>query len=263
MNDQRRLAFAIATVLATTLACSQPAVPPTSPAGVTDGGTEAGADGSTLKVSSPTPIFPAAGAVLDDDDPDLAIENVRGTFVPNLPLSYVFEVFDAGDRMVYQSAPVAAGSDGRTTHEVGVALEFDQSFAWRAYAVYQGRRGPISSTADFRTFNRFGVSCAHLRNEAAIVHCRRSQYGFMSVPQRVEFLRRIAYDLNRAPAEHAPYGILIKSTGHNCFGYSCDIICSNTGMHRQWDVLSDEDAAQLPVWNRLGQIAVRPCEAVQ
>lgn len=263
MNDQTRFALAIATVLATTLACSQPAVPPTSPASVTDGASEAGADGSTLKVSAPNPVSPAAGAVVDDDDPDLVIENVAGAFVRDLPLSYVFEVFAAGDRMVYQSAPVAAGSGGLTTHEVGVALEFDQSFAWRAYAVYQGRRGPISSTVGFKTFNRFGVSCAHLRNEAAIVQCRRAQYGFMSVPQRVEFLRRIAYDLNRAPAEHAPYGILVKSTGHSCLGYSCDIICSNTGMHRQWDVLSDEDAAQLPVWNRLGQIAVRPCEAVQ
>jgi hypothetical protein len=142
-------------------------------------------------------------------------------------------------------------------------LDFDKAFSWRAYATYQNERGPTSSTASFRTFNRFGVSCAHLGNELAIVQCRRAQYGFMSVPQRVEFLRRIAYDLNRAPAEHAPYGILVKSVGHSCQGYSCDIICSDRGTHRQWDVLGDEDATQAPGWSRLGTIAVRPCEAVE
>jgi hypothetical protein len=67
-------------------------------------------------------------------------------------------------------------------------------------------------------------------------------------------------DRNRA----TPYGILVKSEGHNCHGYSCDIICSNTGgVHRQWDVLSDEDGDQVPGWRRLDRIPARPCQAVQ
>ena len=263
MNQQTLGALALAILTATTLACSEATTPPTSPSEIAATEPVAAPDGSTLKVSAPTPVSPIDGIEVDDDDPDLIIENATGRYVQDPRLSYVFEVFDGENRLVYRSTPVSGGSDGRTSHELSTPLEFDKPFAWRAYAVADGARGPISSTASFKTFNRFGVSCAHLRNELAIVQCRRAQYGFMSSAQRIEFLRRVAYDLNRAPAEHAPYGLLIKSTGHSCFGYSCDIICSNTGMHRQWDVLTDEDAAQIPVWSRLGRIAVRPCEAVQ
>jgi hypothetical protein len=262
MTYQKLSAAGIAALLGVTLACGE-AEPPTSPASVDEAVTDAASDGGTLKVSAPAPVSPTGGIEVDDDDPDLVIDNATGTFLANAPVSYVFEVFDAEHRLVYQSAPIPSGNDGRTSHEIGIALDFDKGFEWRAYAVYQSRRGPLSSSASFRTFSRFGVSCAHLGNELAIVECRRAQYGFMSVPERVEFLSRVAYDLNRAPAEHAPYGILIKSTGHSCLGYSCDVICSNTGMHRQWDVLSDEDSSQIPVWSRLGEIAVRPCEAVQ
>jgi len=263
MKNQTHGAFLIAILTAMTLACSQQASHPTSPTQATLGVAGDGADGNTLKVGAPTPVSPDAGVEVDDDDPDLVLDNATSTFAHSRPLAYVFEVFDANDRMVYQSAPQAEGSGGRTSHEIGVVLDFDKAFTWRAYATYQNQRGPISQSAAFRTFNRFGVSCAHLGTELAIVECRRAQYGFMSVPQRVEFLRKIAYDLNRAPAEHAPYGVLVKTTGHNCLGYSCDVICSNTGTHRQWDVLSDEDATQAPVWSRIPEIAVRPCEAVE
>ena len=263
MTQRTLIGVTLAIVTATALACSDATAPPTSPGALGFIDADAGPDGSTLKVNAPTPVSPAGGVEVDDDDPDLVLENATAKYVQNVALSYVFEVLDTDDRIVYRSTPVPGGADGRTSHEMAVTLEFDKNFSWRAYAVSDGARGPVSSTVTFKTFNRFGVSCAHLQNELAIVQCRRAQYGFMSVPQRVEFLRRIAYDLNRAPAEHAPYGLLIKTSGHNCLGYSCDIICSNTGMHRQWDVLTDEDASQLPVWSRLGQIAVRPCEAVQ
>jgi hypothetical protein len=263
MKNQIHGAFLIAILTAMTLACSEEASIPTSPTEANLGSVADGPDGGGLKVTAPTPVSPAGGIEIDDDDPDLVLDNATSTFVHGRPLAYVFEVFDANNRMVYQSAPQPEGSGGRTSHEIGRALDFDKAFTWRAYATYESQRGPVSSAASFRTFNRFGVSCAHLGNELAIVQCRRAQYGFMSVAQRVEFLRRIAYDLNRAPAEHAPYGILVKSTGHSCNGYSCDVICSNSGMHRQWDVLSDEDTTQAPVWSRIPEIAVRPCEAVE
>jgi hypothetical protein len=263
MNYQTIRALALLPLAVATVACGHAATPPTAPGAGVVTTAEAYPDGSTLKATAPTPLSPAGGMEVDDNDPDLIIENASSKFFDSLDMAYVFEVLDADNRVIYQSAPVGSGGDGRTSHEIGVVLQFDRAFTWRAYATYQGRRGPMSSTAGFRTFSRYGLSCAHLRNELAIVQCRRAQYGFMSVPERVEFLRRIAFDLNAASAEHAPYGVLVKTTGHNCFGYSCDVICSNTGMHRQWDVLTDEDGAQAPVWSRLGQIAVRPCDAVQ
>jgi hypothetical protein len=261
MRNQTLYLAATALLAAATIACGSGS-PPASPTTAGLGLVEAGTTGGRLKVTAPVPVSPLGGVVLDDDDPDLLINNASGRFVSNLPLSYVFEVFDEGQR-VYRSQPIPAGSNGRTTHEIQTLLKFDEGYTWHAFAVYGGEEGPASPRATFRTYNRFGESCAHLGNEHAIVICRRAQYGFMSVDQRIEFLRRIAYDLNRLPAEHAPYGVLVKSSGHNCNGYSCDIICSDTGRHRQWDVMLDEDGIQAPVWNRLGDVAVRPCEVVE
>lgn len=263
MLDSRIIRSVAAAAAVAALACSDAPVPPTAPATALPGAEGAAPDGSTLKVTAPGAVSPTAGVEVDDDDPDLVIENAAGHFIQQPPLWYVFEVFDGSDQLVYRSAPVPAGPDGRTSHEITTVLAFDADYSWQAYATADGARGPASPTAQFRTFNRFGPSCAYLGNELAIVQCRRAQFGYLSESGRIDFLRRIAYDLNRVPAEHAPYGLLVKSSGNNCEGYSCDIICSDHERPRQWDVLTDEDSAQLPVWSRLGDIAVRPCEVVQ
>ena len=256
-------ALGFAAIAAFTLACAQqPAAPTSPPAGSPIFG-EAGPDGSTLKVTAPSPISPVGGVEVDDDDPDLVITNVTAQFVDSLPLAYIFEVFEEG-QLVYRSGAVQAGSDGRTSHEIARVLDFDESFTWRAYAIYQGQRGPMSAAANFRTFNRFGASCAHLRNEPAIVECRRAQYSYIPYDELPEFLAKVAYDLNRAGMEHAPYGRLIKTEGNNCHGYSCDIICAGQGSaQRQWDILVDEGGLQAPVWNRVGETVSRVCEPVQ
>jgi hypothetical protein len=52
--------------------------------------------------------------------------------------------------------------------------------------------------------------------------------------------------------------LLVKTTGNNCDGYSCDIICAQNGAdHDQYDVLLDET---FPQWNELADPTVRPCE---
>ena len=263
MAYRKLFALSICTFGAAMLACGDPAAPPTSPGGIPAPAADAAPDGSTLKVTPPRPVSPSDGVVVEDDAPELVIENSSAVFGGGVPLSYVFEVLDLGSNVLYHSGPVEGG-EGSTAHRIGIALESDRSYTWRAYAVNEGQRGPVSPLAEFRVFSRYGTSCAHLGNELAIVECRRAQFGYMSEPDRVEFLRGIAHDLGRASREHAPYGILIKSVGHNCHGYSCDIICSNAGgAHRQWDVLSDEDGDQVPGWSRLDRIAARPCEVVQ
>ena len=268
MHSNRLFTFALATLTAISLGCSQS---PSSPAAPTSGGPGSGGalpDGATLKVTAPSLLSPTGGVLVEDLDPDLVLGNSQGMYVSGLPLSYVFEVLNASGQVVYSSAPVAEGAGGTTRHEIAMDLEADQNHSWRAWAVYNGRRGPISGSEQFRTYvpGPGGASCAHLGAgpglELAIVQCRRAQFGFMSSADRIEFLRRIAFDLGRAPyRDHPPYGLLIKVEGHNCFGYSCDIICSGQGGgQRQWDVLLDEDAAQVPVWNRVGEISARPCE---
>lgn len=256
-------ALGFAGLCASTLACGQTPAAPSSSVGGSLATGEAGPDGSTLKVSAPGPVSPAGGQELDDNDPDLVITNASAHFVADVPLEYVFEVFRDG-QLVYRSAPVPAGPGGQTSHETAELLDYDAAFTWRAYAVHQGQRGPMSEAAAFRTVNRFGPSCAHLGSELAIVECRRAQYDHIPHDELPEFLAKVAYDLNAAGMEHAPYGRLLKDTGNNCHGYSCDIICAGQGNgQRQWDVLIDEDEAQIPVWNRVGAGVSRACEPVQ
>lgn len=255
----------LAALMAFTLACNNSPGGPTSPSSTNGvGGAPALPDGSTLKVSAPAAVSPSGGAEVSDLDPDLIVNNSAPLFYPGaLALSYVFEVKDDEGRVVYTSPAVPQGPGGRTSHEIRRDLEPDEVHTWQAYAVYQGRQGPRSTAASFKTFDRFGVSCAGAGNEHAIVSCRKAQYGRIQHHQLPEFLARVAHDLNRSGKEHAPYGRLVKTVGNNCQGYSCDIICSDRGLHRQWDVLVDEDGAQIPAWNRVGNVNQRPCEIVQ
>ena len=260
MKKTSLFAFVVAATAAT-IACSQTPAAPVSPSGTDPISAEAGPNGETLKVSAPTLVSPVGGVEITDRSPDLVINNAAPRFSPSLPLSYVFEVRDEENRVVYTSPPVAAGADGRTQHEVNLNLDLNEGHTWRAWAVYQNARGPLATPGTFRTFNRFGVSCTG--SELDIVACRKAQYGHIEHDELPEFLEKVAYDLNHGGHEHAPYGRLVKNEGNNCHGYSCDIICSNAnGSHRQWDILLDEDAAQVPAWNRVGEATVRPCEAV-
>src|SRR4029450_1895171 len=92
-----------------------------------------------------------------------------------------------------------------------------------------------------------------------IVQCRRSQYGHMSATDTVNFLRGVAKDLNAAGISGGPVGILKKTTGANCNGYSCDFICNPRG--QGWDVLIDAEGAQAPIWGDVKSHS-RVCEVV-
>lgn len=260
MHIKKPLLFAFTVLTIVSLACSQSPAGPAAPSSTEPGAADALPDGATLKATQPTPMEPIGGIVITDLDPDLVVGNSQGMFVSDLPLSYVFEVRDEDGRVAYTSPPIPAGPGGQTRHEVGLDLEADEVHTWRAWAVYQGQRGPFSTTASFKTFDRFGVSCAHMGSEIGIVGCRKAQYVQIPHDKLPEFLERVANDLNVANMEHAPYGRLIKVDGNNCHGYSCDIICSDRGQHRQWDVLIDEDGAQIPGWSRVGEPTPRPCQ---
>jgi len=262
MRHQKLFAFAAAAVTATTLACSQAPVPPTSPSGNNPGSSEVGPDGSTLKATRPVIVSPIGGIETTDLTPELVLNNAAGTHVPNLPLSYVFEVLNQAGTVVYRSSPIPAGPNGRTTHEISSDLNNDENHTWRAYAIYQGQRGPLSVVASFKTLSRFGISCAHHGNPIAIVGCRFDQHGGMDHEEVVEFLREVAYDLNQAGiGDHGGFGILVKDSGNNCSGYSCDIICEgNGGNQNQYDILIDD---RIPTWSEVSNPTVRPCEIIR
>ncbi len=263
MKHQTFIAFTAASALAFTLACNGQSPAPTSPNGLDPAGTGANADGSTLKVTAPVAVSPIGGIEIEDTSPDLVINNSTGKFV-NLALTYVFEVLDSQNRVVYRSNPVAQGGGGRTTHEVNLDLDPEGSYTWRAIPMFKSQLGPRTATASFKTLARFGVSCAHHGNPIAIVACRFAQHGGggMDHEETIEFLREIAYDLNRGvPTDKGGWGILRKTIGNNCLGYSCDIICEgNGGDQNQFDVLIDE---AIPNWGEVQEVVVRECEYIR
>jgi hypothetical protein len=143
-----------------------------------------------------------------------------------------------------------------------VGLASGTQFFWRARASGSGHEGPWSDTAVFRTpvptvvapgpgtggggGPISGVSCSAQTSEENVIKCRRAQYGYMSRSQINQFLRAVASDLNSGSFPDKSYGILVKTGGNNCLGYSCDIICSTNG--KRWDAMLDSEGAQSPIW---------------
>ena len=84
----------------------------------------------------------------------------------------------------------------------------------------------------------------------------------MDQEETIQFMREVAYDLNRANlSSKGGFGVLIKTEGNNCLGYSCDIICEgNGGDQNQFDILIDET---IPNWGEVDEVTVRVCEIIR
>jgi hypothetical protein len=266
MKHQRPFAFAFAALTAVTLACSKTPSTPTAPGGSSAEDLGAAADGSTLKVTAPIPVEPIGGVEITDLDPDLVIENSTPLYVSSLNVSYIFEVIDEDGQLVYTSPQIPQGAGGRTTHEIGKDLDMNEVHTWGARAVYQGRQGPRSANASFKTFSRFGVSCARPgATPLDIVACRFEQHdggSGMDHEELIQFMREVAYDLNQLGiSDKGGFGLAVKTVGNNCLGYSCDIICEGHGNDQnQYDILRDESE---PQWSEVSEVSVRECEIVK
>jgi hypothetical protein len=71
----------------------------------------------------------------------------------------------------------------------------------------------------------------------------------MSGGQIVAFLKGTAKDMNAARISGSPYGLLEKKSGHQCGGFSCDILCTGQGTsQKQYDVLRDAEGDASPTW---------------
>jgi hypothetical protein len=130
---------------ALTLACESPAGP--GPLERPIGGR--GQDNSTLKSSAPRAVSPRDNEVVGSLTPALVVNNSRAipAFVPML----VFEVFDDRNALVYRSGSIAQHPSNTTSHVVEVPLAPGGAFSWQAIPVLEGRVGPASARATFRT----------------------------------------------------------------------------------------------------------------
>ena len=149
----------------------------------------------------------------------------------------------------------------------------DRQHYWRVRAADAETQGPWSETQGFITAAAAGPApgpgpgpapgapCISGNPEAVVV-CERNKFGHMSHDQMAVFIRNVARSLNASGISGGPFGILRKTSGANCGGYSCDIICAGQGGgQRQYDVLGDIDGAQNPGWSGpLGTIRADVCE---
>jgi hypothetical protein len=135
-------------------ACSQPGSPVSPNAAVA--GLGAAADGSTLKVTPPDPVFPAGGVQLDTLEPVLTVSNATALYTDTPSLEYQFEIQTLGGQVVI-SKKLAAGGNGQTAWEIPILLELDTQYRWRARAEVGSNFGPWSSFAEFRSLDYRGL----------------------------------------------------------------------------------------------------------
>jgi hypothetical protein len=226
------------------------------------------------KFGKPTPREPVNNQQVATNRPVLRVDNASAEG-PVGQAYYHFQVSrnaSFSDLVVNQQTPQQGGETKLTTS----ALAYSATYYWRVRVSDGETTGDWSETETFRTGTTpapspgpsdpgpgTGNACGapYPSTPLSIIQCQRSKYGYMSSSQLVSFLTASSKDLNANGHSGGPFGLLVKTGGHNCLGFSCDIICSgNGGTQRQWDVLIDGEGAQKPVWNEVGSIAIRTCQ---
>jgi hypothetical protein len=222
------------------------------------------------------PISPANNEKTSSLAPEFRFLNAPRVGNPG-PINYTLEIAtndSFANRIIAWQFPEQPGGDSHFLSASG--LPPSTQLFWRVRAVEATALGPWSNTAVFRTPAPVlpptpppdvppgvlppGGACAAAGTHLGVVECRRKQYGHMDRAQTYQFLRQVASDLNAGNYPGAKFGIYRKPSGNNCMGYSCDIICSASG--GVWDVLSDWDNAQNPIWLYKGIAGEPACEVV-
>jgi len=245
------LRVAIGLLVLSGIGCStsvQPTAPTPSP------NASSAPDGSTLKATPPVPQSPVGDQQVPARTPiTLVAAPADGIFVA-ATFQYRFELRDAEGELVQES-----GLMGDTSWQVTADLEADSRYLWRVRAEIGNAAGPWSETVSFMSPPR--SPCAHLDDPLAIIGCWIA-IVFDDEPgpgEHWELLSNVAREFNRAGVPGGPFGILVKQSGNNCVGYSCDIICAGQGNDQeQYDVLIDD---RIPVWGGpIEQIRADVCE---
>ncbi len=205
----------------------------------------------------PNPISPVGNVKVTSNTPEFRFSNAPRSGSPGL-VTYVIEVATNSSFSGLISAWQFAEQPGETKFTAAAALPGATQVFWHVRAFEATALGPWSDTASFitptptappPTTGGGGGACT-TTSQLGIVTCRRNQFpGRMDAGQVIVFLKGIAGDLNRNGSWGSGYGLLRKTNGSSCGGYSCDIICQGTGTsQKQYDVLMDSDGVQGPIW---------------
>jgi hypothetical protein len=225
-------------------------------------------------INPPASVSPINGATAGSTAPAIVVGNAA-TVGPVGYLSYEFQVASDQAFAHLVAAGIINEGSGQTTFNSS-PLANATTFYWRVRAADSETTSAWSATQTFRTpaapapspgpspTPTPGAACVS-SNPLAIITCERNKYGHMSATDTVNFLIAAARSLASNGIAGAPFGLLHKSGGSSCNGYSCDIICSGQGnSQKQWDVLGDAEGAQTPSWNgpsTVPNIRVDVCDA--
>jgi hypothetical protein len=221
-------------------------------------------------IGRPRPDSPVNNERIDSFQPEFKIGHAPRSG-PTGGIRYVIELSDTESFANKVAVWTFSEQSGQTNFDAPHSLVGDKQFFWhvRAFDTASNTTSPWSDTEAFRTPEAEaipspgggapGTPCGppYPNQPFGIVQCRRSQYGHMSSGEIVSFLRGVAKDLNAAGIGGGPWGILRKTSGHNCNGYSCDFICNTRDEGH--DVLIDSEGAQTPTWGGL-KAHSRTCE---
>ncbi len=234
----RLIASMLALVVVTACATSEPAMPVAPSAD-----TNAAADGSTLKATAPAPQSPTGDVQLEDTPVTLVASTSSTQFASNIPLRYRFELRDSNGN-VLQTSNLRNTPTWEVPGELGVAVRY----TWRVRTEFENGLGPWSTIASFITPIKPPSPCGHMNDPIGIISCWIDILwdGSVGHGEHYELNVAVAKELNRAGVEGGPFGILRKSVGNNCLGYSCDILCSGNGnQQEQYDYLIND---KIPTW---------------
>lgn len=220
-----------------------------------------------VSFDKPFPVSPSGNSTITNLAPEFRFNNAPHAGSPD-SITYVIEV-STSDSFVSPVAWSVAEQPGADTKlNAPSGLLASTQYFWRVRAHDSGTVGPWSDVAAFRTYTPVvvaptpgpttpapGGSCSAQASPELVVKCRRAQYGYMNSSQVLQFLKAVAHDLNIGGYSNGPYGILEKTSGNNCGGFSCDIICNTRG--DLWDTLADSEGSQDPIWLPKGSSSSR------
>jgi hypothetical protein len=232
------------------------------------------------RIEAPVPVSPIAGVTINSQTPTLVVLNTAVIGVEGQIMVRFELASDPGFSRMLAIWTVPRGG-GDTTSVSGSPLPLGGVYYWRATASDGALTSTYSQVHGFYTpapppeptptptpgptpgpTPPTSGNCPG-GDPLGIVTCQRNRMpGHMSDGQLLQFLRAVARNLNANGVGGGPYGILRKSGGTSCGGYSCDIICAGQGGgQRQYDVLHDIQGDQGPVWDGpLDPIRVDVCE---
>jgi hypothetical protein len=134
----------VTVLLGLALACTSNSSTPLTPITTITGGTLGTAsDGSTLKVTAPSPQSPVGGVKPQTGPATLVVSAATASFTNTPAVQYRFQVFNSANAMV-ENVLVSS-----TSHAVDAELTVNLPYTWQARAEYQGSVGPWSSRASF------------------------------------------------------------------------------------------------------------------